>query len=187
MDHRPELPDVLRDEAMRARVVFLVRLAVYGTVALLAIAVYFVRANRADPVEPTAPADAGVQMNGTTSHGTAMWVIKREGRITQVHVNWPELACTGRARWPAFDRTLGEWQPTFHRHGPHFTVADTHSLPPGADGWVTHVSAEVGGRLSRDGRTAEGWTSLTVRWLRDGHTGAVCESGQLDWSAHAEP
>jgi hypothetical protein len=163
-----------------SRAVLKLRLAIYGTVAVLGLAALWVRGHGGAEAEP-APAPKLTQLDGRTDDGAPTWVTVMDGRIENVAIQWRASACTGNATWPGFGLIFRDTFDNFSREGRAFSVRDSHAFAT-EDGWDARRTVEVSGRLSADGHHAEGWAWAGGAFFRDGRPGEVCDSGRHHWS-----
>ncbi|MEA2396766.1 MAG: hypothetical protein QOK25_322 [Thermoleophilaceae bacterium] len=161
------------------RLVLLVRLAVYGTVLLLALGVYFLSLGHDAP----AVASPGRQMTGNTSQGlTRVWAVNNGGHIDGVHIVW-KLRCTNGATWPApLGVAFHDPADRFRRDGRTFSVSSEFAYAP-KGGWIAYAIVRADGMLHADGRSAHGQSASVVKWISatTGRTGATCSSGPVSW------
>jgi hypothetical protein len=163
-----------------SRAVLKLRLAIYGTVAVLGLAALWVRGHQSTEAE-AAPAPKLTQLVGRTDDMRPAWVTVMDGKIENVHIEWRASSCSGDARWPGFWLTFRDTFDNFSRKGRAFSVRDSHRFATG-DGWDARQTVEVSGRLSADGHKAEGWAWSGGSFFRGGRQGEVCSSGRHHWS-----
>jgi hypothetical protein len=163
------------------RLVLVVRLAVSGTVLLLALGVYFLRAGHDGP----AVAPPVMRMTGATSQGlTRVWAVNNGGHIDGVHIVW-RLRCTNGATWPApMGVAFHDPADRFKRDGRSFSVNSEFAYPP-KGGWIAYTNVRVDGTLHADGRGAHGQSASVVKWISTstGRAGGTCSSGPVSWTA----
>jgi hypothetical protein len=172
------------DPAHARRTALKLRLAVYGTVALLGLAAYWARGHQAADAEPSY---TGVtQLNGLSDEHHPVWVTVLDGRIRNIHVFIGGSPCSRPdARWAGFGITFRDTFDHFRRRGRAFSVGRSGTFRT-SDGWDAHSTVEVGGELSDDGRSASGWAATTGYFTSNGRPGAFCDSGRHSWSAERD-
>jgi hypothetical protein len=159
------------------RPAILIRLVVYGTVALLGLGAYVARTHAGTE----GPRDPRVRLTGRTDHGVATWVDVRDGMVSSIRTGWPASQCEAGASWPAFKVTFYDSEDDFMRDGRSFAVSDSRVFPD-ANGWEVRSSVLAAGKLSDDGRTASGHAETYGEWLRGGRVMATCRSGKHFWT-----
>jgi hypothetical protein len=165
------------DEASVQRRVFVVRMAAWGTVLLLAVIAFNLRAGASADTDQGAN---GPQVNGRTSQGQAIWSIADREQVREIQMSW-QFKCEGGGRLEPFGGTFRDSTDHFDYDGAKFKVAIEDEMPQGKDGWTAHLKAEVGGEVHADGQAVG--TSAAVMWFtRTGQRGAVCRSGPVRWS-----
>jgi hypothetical protein len=155
---------------------FALRLAVYGTTALLAVGVYLISAHQATPAEPR----YGVQLNGSTQEAMPAYAVTQGGRVRGLRVEWKRFACSDGARFGPLGGTFNDAVERFHVHGRAFSVVigQAHHRRHG-DVVRMHIAAS--GRLSSDGRSARGRMAARVTLVQGGRVRATCTSGPFGW------
>ena len=158
--------------------VLVVRLAVYGAVALLAVIVLLLRAERARPDRPA----GNDVLRGRMFDGQANRAIVtiHDGEVREVIVHVGDI-CPGDGRGAEmrFDDTgLG-----FGRDGRRFSGARFIEYPPDASGWQPRMTVSVEGELAEDHRAARGTVTGSLAWRRNGVAGATCGPRTIRWEA----
>ena len=157
----------------------LLRLVVYGTLALLGAGAYVARTHaEGDSYEP----DPRTRLTGMTDQGVHTWVDVRDGRIVAIRTGWKDAACTGGVSWPAFRLAFFDFEDPFTYDGRRFTVSDSEVFPD-QGGYDVHSTMTVAGTLSEDGESATGHAITYGEWMRAGRVMATCRSGKHRWSA----
>ena len=174
----PDLPEgeTRLDEAAVQRRVFVVRMAAWGTVLLLAVIAFNLRAGSTE-------ADQGFngpQVNGSTSQGQAIWAASDGDRVREIRMTWAFECDTGGELEP-FGGTFRDSTDEFEYDGSRFRVEVDDDFPEGADGWTAHLKAEIDGDTSGEGR-ASGTTSAVMWFTRGKERGATCQSERVRWS-----
>lgn len=149
-----------------------VRLAAWGTVLVLAVIAFNVRAGSGD-VDQGAN---GPQLNGRTSQGLPIWaVLDEEGeRVREIRMVWKVRCEDGQAIDPvglvARDSVDG-----FKRRGGGFAFAETREFDEG-DGWTSTVRSRI------EGASASGTASVEIAFRQSDVDGFTCRSGPVRWS-----
>jgi hypothetical protein len=176
----PEAPEAGErpplDEAAVHRRVFLVRLAAWGTVLILAVVAFNLRAGASPATDHGAN---GPQVNGRTSQGRPIWAVMEGDRVREIDITWG-FTCDNGGELEPWGGTFRDSTDEFDWNGNEFSFEDRAELPPNESGWVTHVKVDVRGR-GEDGR-ASGDSGAVMWWERDGERGTVCRSGRVTWS-----
>jgi hypothetical protein len=162
------------DDAARLRRVFLVRIAAWGTVLVLAVIAFNVRAGASGPDQGA----NGAQRNGTTSQGDGVWAVVDGDRVRELGMNW-ELECDNGSDFESFGGTYQESDLRFD--GRSFRGEDESESRTDDGGWVAHYKSELSGTSEPDG-TLSGSTAAVVWFQRGAERGAVCRSGAVRWS-----
>lgn len=167
------------DEAAAQRRVFLVRLAAWGTVLVLAVLAFTLRSGASGrTVEQGANGD---QVNGLTSQRVPIWAVVGDGRVRELRMAW-RFDCDSGGDLDPVGITLRDSVDGFEFRGREFSYEDERDFPPSEDGWVATVKVSVSGRLS-EGRGVQGESSAVMRFNRGSEPGATCRSGDVSWSA----
>lgn len=170
-------PPVL-DEATVQRRVFMVRMAAWGTVLVLAVIAFNLRAGASTGTEHGAN---GPQLNGRTSQGQTIWAVVADERVREIEMNW-RFECDNGGELEPFGGTFRDSTDRFDYDGRSFSEEVDDDLPESADGWTAHLKAEIDGEVEADGTTVSG-TSAAVMWFTRGRErGATCRSGPVRWS-----
>src|SRR3712207_6366219 len=112
------------------RRVWPVRLAAWGTVLVLAVIAFNVRAG-ADRIEHGAN---GAQVNGETSQRLPIWAVVGDERVREMRMVW-RFDCDNGRELEAFGVTLRDSVDGFTFSGREFDFEDERE-PPATDGWV---------------------------------------------------
>jgi hypothetical protein len=160
------------------RAVLLMRLAVYGTVLVLAAGVYALRAGRT-PDDAAANGGHTVegQLAGRTNERLPAQMLLVDGEIRRLHVVW-QMSCQNEPRPPSGISFSGDYGDRFERRGTTFHVGGRETQDMGGGESVRYV-VDVSGRV--DGNAAEGRGHLTETWLRDGRVVDRCHSKEIVW------
>jgi hypothetical protein len=174
---QPESPDSSPspDEASVQRRIFLVRLAAWGTVLLLAVVAFNVRAGRSDAEHGA----NGPQVNGRTSQGLPIWAVTEDGRIREIRMVW-RFECDNDGELGAFGLTLRDSVDGFERRDGGWTYDEDDDLPTSDHGWVAHIAVSANGRAAPD-ETHSGESSAVMSFTRGATKGATCHSGPVNW------
>lgn len=164
-------------EASFQRRVFLVRLAAWSTVLVLAVIAFNIRAG-ANPPDQGAN---GLQLNGTTEQGQPLWVVTDGENVRGIDLKW-KLRCDNGETIQSWGGTFRAGTDEFDFDGPRFSIEDRHTSDA-TDGWTVHVDVKGRGEAKAGGKRAVGTASAVMRFERDGQRGAECRSGQVSWSA----
>ena len=148
-----------------------VRLAAWGTVLVLAVVAFNLRAGAADDVDHGAN---GPQLNGRTSQRQPIWSVLEDGRVREIRMVW-EMRCADGSRLEPFGVTARDSVESFRHHDGGFSFTERRDLPH-ADGSIANVEARIEGTATR------GTSSAEIRFRRDGKAGATCRSGPVRWS-----
>ncbi|HEX8065615.1 MAG TPA: hypothetical protein VF520_03705 [Thermoleophilaceae bacterium] len=160
-----------------ARAVLLMRLAVYGTVLLLAVGVYALRASRAESSGHRVTALAGpVEDDG----GVRM--LARYGQVQFVEARLHTHCTDGRAGWRSTVRLSGGHGSEWAYDGRRFDTWMNGTRRDGDAIW--RYAIRVRGELSSDGRSATGRARLIQVRLANGMQD-VCDSGEVRFRARA--
>jgi hypothetical protein len=162
-------------DAATLRRVFLVRLAAWGTVLVLAVIAFNVRAGASGGTEQGAN---GEQRNGTTSQHRGMWAVVDGERVRELGMTW-DLECDNGSHFKSFSGTYHESDLRFD--GRSLRGDDESESRADDDGWVAHYKSELSGTVGSDGSIAG--DSAAVAWFQRGtERGAVCRSDPVGWS-----
>lgn len=165
------------DEATLQRRVFMVRMAAWGTVLVLAVIAFNMRAGASAGTDQGAN---GPQVNGRTSEGQPIWSISEGGKVREIEMSW-QFKCDGGGDLTPFGGTFRDSTDGFEYDGARFSASVEDELRQGSDGWTPHLKARIDGETHADGRTTG--TSAAVMWFtRDGESGATCRSKPVGWS-----
>jgi hypothetical protein len=157
------------------RNVWRVRFAAWGTVLVLAVVAFNLRAGASTDVENGANGD---QVNGTTNQGRAIWAVMEGERVRELGMTW-EFECEDGSELEPFGATFHSAD--VHHDGKRFRIADEREFPEDPDGWVAHVKVELGGRSEPAGTVSA--DSAAVMWFQRGaERGVVCRSGPVSLS-----
>lgn len=174
----------MAEPAPARRSVLKLRLAIYGTVALLGLGAFWARGHSPADAEP--PDTGATQLNGFTDEQRPVWVTVLDGRIRTIYLAMGPSPCSKPdARWAGFGITFRDRFDHFERRGRAFSVTSRGTFRT-TDDWDAHSTVEVGGELSGDGRSASGWASTTGFFTSNGRSGAFCDSGRHRWSAERD-
>ena len=161
------------------RPALLLRLVVYGTLALLGLGAYLARTHAdGEEFKP----DPRTRLAGTTDHGVHTWVDVRDGKVVAIRTGWPASPCSGGASWPAFKVSFFDSEDAFMRDGRRFAVSDSKVFPD-HNGWEVRSTVTAVGTLADDGESATGHAVTYGEWMREGRVLATCRSGKHHWSA----
>jgi hypothetical protein len=154
------------------------RLAIYGTVLLLALGVLAVRS-----AKPQANGSWAALYHGQTPEGLLSALSVRDGKVRQAYLRW-RMTCEGDHR-PytssiTFKRELGD---RFEYDGRRFSTGGRQIQKAGR-GETIRFDVRVSGRLAEDGLSASGSGQTTETWMRDGRTVATCRSARVPWTVH---
>ena len=160
------------------RAVFAMRLAVYGTVAVLAAVILAVRMGDDSKARST-----GALYHGQTPEGLLAAAAVRDGKVRSVYMRW-RMTCE-RDRTPDIStiRFGEQYGDRFAYRGRSYSFAGGNSQTI-RTGYVTRYRVEIGGTLSPDGRTVTGHGRTTETWLRDGRVVDTCRSKDVTFTAH---
>jgi hypothetical protein len=165
------------DEATVHRRIWIVRMAAWGTVLVLAVIAFNLRAGASAGTEHGAN---GPQLNGRTSQGQPIWAVMEGDRVREVDLTW-HFECEGGGSLEPWGGTFRDSTDHFAYDGREFSVNDQGELPESPDGWVAHVKVELNGRADPGGGASG--SSAAVMWFERGtERGAVCRSGRVAWS-----
>ena len=175
----PERPETQAgpDEAALQRRVFMVRMAAWGTVLLLAVIASNLRAGSSDGADQGAN---GSQLNGRTSQGLPIWAVVDGTRVHEIRMTW-HFDCGDDGELEPFGGTFRESTDEFEFDGRRFEVEVDDDFPEGADGWTAHLKAEIAGSTSGEGR-ASGTSSAVMWFTRGSERGSTCHSERVRWS-----
>lgn len=154
------------------------RLAVYGTVALLAAAVLVARGG-----DGRAGTGSAAMYHGQTEERLLAAAVVRDGRVRSVYMRW-RVTCE-RDRTPnvstiRFGEQFGD---EFDHRGRRFSFAGRDDQAV-RRGFVTRYDVRVSGAVSGDGRTITGRAQTTETWLRHGRVVDTCRSDDVGFTAH---
>jgi hypothetical protein len=162
---------------MDQRRVWLVRVAAWGTVLVLAALAFNLRSGAtARVVENGANGD---QVNGETSQGVPIWAVVDGGRVREIRMVW-RFECDNGGELEPFGVTLRDSVDGFDFRGREFSFAEERELPASEDGWVARASVDVSGER-RDGGALAGEASAVMRFTRGSERGTTCRSGPVQW------
>ena len=176
----PEVEQRVREAHMAAaRRVLKVRLAAWGTVLVMAVGAFTLRAGAS-----TAPDNGanGPQVNGVTEQSKGIWSVSDGDRIRELRMVW-RFACENGGEL-TFGMTLRDSVDNFRYRGERFEFTTEEDLPPGGDGWVAHISARIDGELRGAGSSA-GASEATMTFRRGEQQGTTCRSGPVRWTIGA--
>ena len=163
-------------EAAIHRRVFLVRLAAWGTVLVLAAIAFNLRAGATEPENGA----NGPQLNGETDQKLPMWAVVADGEVREIEMKW-RLECDNGTDVDSWGGTFRTGTDEFDADGRSFTVRDRFERDA-TDGWTAHAKIELGGRVG-PGERVEG-TGAAVMWFERGERrGTECRSGVVKWRA----
>jgi hypothetical protein len=161
------------------RAVLLMRLAIYGTVLIVAAGVY---ALRAGPAPDDAAANGGhtleAQLAGRTNERLPVEMSLVDGEIRRLHVRWQMTCENERQTNPSGISFSSDHGDRFERHGTAFHVGGRETQDMGGGESVLYV-VDVSGRV--EGNAAEGHGHLTETWFRDGQMVDRCHSDEIVW------
>jgi hypothetical protein len=158
------------------RRIFLVRLAAWGTVLVLAAIAFNLRAGAAEPDNGA----NGPQLNGETSQKLPIWAVVSDDSVREIEMNW-RLECDNGDDVDSWGGTFRAGTDEFDSDGRRFNVKDRFERDA-TDGWTVHVKVELSGS-TKTGDRAEG-TAAAVMWFQRGdERGAECRSGVVKWHA----
>jgi hypothetical protein len=164
------------------RAVLLMRLAVYGTVLVLAGGVYALRAGRApDDAAANGGHTVEAELAGRTSERLPVQMSLVDGQIRRLHVRW-RMSCENGPRPPSGISFSSDYGDRFERRGTTFHVGGRETQDMGGGVSVLYV-VDVSGRIV--GEAAEGRGHLTETWFRDGQVVDRCHSGEITWRVGA--
>ena len=161
------------------RAVLLMRLAIYGTVLILAAGLYALRAGRApDDAAANGGHTVEAELSGRTNERLPVQVSLVSGEIREVHMRWRMTCENERHTNPSAVHFGSAYGDRIERRGSTFHVGGRADQDMGG-GATVRYDADVSGRV--DGNAAEGRAHLTETWLRDGRVVDRCHSDEIVW------
>jgi hypothetical protein len=150
-----------------------VRLAAWGTVLLLAVVAFNVRAGAGEEVDQGAN---GAQLNGRTSQDLPIWAVLDEDgeRVREIRMVW-KVRCDEGARIKPFGLVARDSVRGFRSRAGWFEFADTRRFDEGR-GWTSIVRSRI------QGGTGGGTASVEIRFQQGDVDGFTCRSGRVSWS-----
>jgi hypothetical protein len=161
----------------------LMRLALYGSVAVLALAVLGARV----PSHPEARGLAveAIMLHGRTDQGGGAHVVVDEAVVIRILLTW-RMSCDRPGPDPFAHGTFGAFEgDVIEQDGHRFSfegTRDEHRV----DGVTVRYDTDVSGTVS--GTTVVGRGRMDTTWIVDGREVNRCESGEAHWRAgHGPP
>lgn len=158
------------------RRVWMVRLAAWGTVLVLAVIAFNLRAGSSTGDYQGAN---GEQLNGSTAQKQAIWAVMDGDKVRELDITW-RFECDNGGEIEPWGGTFRDATDHFEWHGSEFSFEDEGELPRTDEGWVPRVRVEVSGR-GEEGH-ASGESGAVMWWKRGRERGTVCRSGRVSWS-----
>jgi hypothetical protein len=159
--------------------VLLVRLVVFGMVALLAVGVLALRATSG----PGQKVSEGALYHGQTPEGLLTAISVTDGDVRQGYFRW-RMSCENQARPKVTTITFKpEFGDRIEQDGRRFTAGGRKTEDLGG-GERVRYRVEVRGELSEDGLSASGSGQTTETWMRNGQVTDVCRSERVPWTLH---
>lgn len=152
-----------------------IRLAAWGTVLVMAVLAFTLRAGATDEVDHGAN---GPQLDGRTAQGQPIWAVLEDGRVREIRMVW-ELRCDDGSRLDPFGVQARDGVESFRHERRGFTFEERRDLPRG-DGSIANVHARIVGTTATSGTA-----SAEIRFRRDGDDGPECRSGPVRWRVAA--
>ncbi len=154
---------------------WLVRLAAWGTVLVMAVVAFNVRTGA------SAPDRRGELRNGRTDERAPVWAVVDGETVQELGITW-DFECEDGTELRKFSATFGPGQ--LRREGRQFRATEGSTLREAPDGWVPHVRSELSGRVETGG-TVTGTSEALLWFQRGSERGAVCRSGPVSWTIPA--
>jgi hypothetical protein len=159
------------------KAVVLMRIALYGTVLLLAGGVYALRTSSASSHRAS-----GTDLSGRTGEDLPVRVATDGRSVVYVHVRFEMSCADGVDRGPSGFGFSEDYGDRFLRRGRHFDVSG-FSQQQLEDGWSVRYGGAVAGNLTADGGAAAGTAWAHETWYRNGRYMVGCDSRNVTWSA----
>ena len=158
--------------------VAVMRLAIYGLVALLAAGVFAARATRASSE------DGGSAMyHGQSREGLLAAATVSGGKVEGMYLRWKMTCAEDRTPEVSTIRFGPQYGDRFEHRGRAFSFSGT-SEQEVRRGSTIRYDVTLTGRVSADGRTIEGRGQTTETWLRGGRVVDLCRSERVPWTLH---
>jgi hypothetical protein len=161
------------------RSVFGMRLAVYGTIVVIAALLLALRATGDD-------SHAGLGraiFHGQTPEGLLVAMTVEDGRAGSAYMRW-RMTCdvdrTPEISTIRFGRQFGD---RFTQRGSAFSFEGRDDQQV-RRGYTTRYHVRFGGEISDDGRTIRGHGQTTEVWLRNGRVVDTCRSKNVKFRAY---
>jgi hypothetical protein len=155
------------------------RLAVWGTVALMAVSVLAVRALK----QPEAKTHTGALYHGQTPEGLLTALSVTDLEVRQAYLRWRMTCERGHEPYVSTITFKPEYGDRFAHDGRRFTGGGRKTEDVGG-GESIRYDVRVSGQLSEDGLSASGGGQTTETWMRNGRVTDVCRSERVPWTVH---
>jgi hypothetical protein len=164
-----------RQAAIQRRI-FLVRLAAWGTVLVLAAIAFNLRAGASEPDNGA----NGPQLNGETDQKLPIWAVVGDGQVREIEMRW-RAECDNGDDVDSWGGTFRAETDEWDANGRRFTVKDRYERDA-TGGWTAYVKVELTGEAKSEGR-AEGEGAVVMWFQRGKERGTECRSGVVRWRA----
>ena len=152
------------------------RLALYGLVAYVAVALLALQAD-------DAPAGTSALFHGQTREGLLVSLAAEDGKVHSAYLRW-RMTCLYDPSPPISTIHFGpQWGDRFEHRGREFSFGGRSEQYVSA-GRTVRYEVALGGRLSEDQRSATGHGRTVETWLENGRILDVCRSEDVHWTVH---
>lgn len=151
------------------------RIAVFGTIALVAALLLALRADRS-------PGTSAL-FHGQTPEGLLVALAAEDGKVHSAYLRWRMKCDHARAPYVSTIKFGPTWGDRFEHDGREFRFSGRDEQRA-SDGGTIRYDVALSGRLSEDQRLATGHGRTTETRIEGGRPVGVCRSNLVPWTVY---